>query len=128
MTEPTKLLPSLLFFIFLCLIIYMADVDQKNWLMRLPKIIPFGDKVGHFTLYGLMAYLLNFTLSQRNITIRNYGIPLGSLVVLGFAIAEEFTQLAFESRTFDLVDLLFDVLGIYTFSKIQQYILKFPDH
>jgi glycopeptide antibiotics resistance protein len=33
-------------------------------------------------------------------------------MVLIFAISEEFSQLAFESRTFDFVDMLFNVLGV----------------
>ncbi|MEQ9307322.1 MAG: VanZ family protein, partial [Marinoscillum sp.] len=93
------LLPSILFFTFICLIIFMADTDHDSWILKIPKIIPYGDKLGHFLLYGIMAFLLNTTLNYRRIKVLKVSFLLGALIVLGFAIAEEFTQLAFSSRT-----------------------------
>lgn len=111
-----KIIPALLFFLFICYVIYTADRDDDNWLLRLPGIIPFGDKLGHFLLYGIMAWLANISINHRTIHIGNRRIPLGSLLIFSFACGEEFTQLAFPHRTFDWTDMLCDLLGIGLFS------------
>ena len=116
MIKPFKILPALLFFLFICYVIYTADRDHDNWLLRLPGAVPFGDKVGHFLLYGIMGWLANIGLNHRAINVRKRKLPTGSLLVVGFAIVEEFTQLAFPSRTFDWADMLCDILGISLFS------------
>ena len=112
MIKSPKVLPAILFFAFICCVIYAADRDDDNWLLELPGVIPLGDKLGHFMLYGVMAWLANISINHRTINIGKWKIPMGSLLVLGFAIAEEFTQLAFPHRTFDWADMLCDVLGI----------------
>jgi len=78
--------------------------------MQLPKSFAYGDKVGHFSLFGTLALLLNYATDFRYWKHRQ--LFIGSMIVLAFALLEEFTQLAFSSRTFDLVDMLFDILGI----------------
>lgn len=105
---PTALF--LLFFAFICYVIYAADTNNGFWLMKLAKSVPQGDKIGHLLLYGVLGVFLN--LAMHNRMIRNTNIPLGSVIVLVFAISEEFTQLAFETRTFDFVDMLCDVIGL----------------
>ncbi len=67
-----------------------------------------SDKVLHFVLVGMLAFFLN--LSLRNRCWR--AIQLGTLVVGIAATAEEFSQLAFVNRTFDLLDLACNLLGI----------------
>ena len=104
----------LLFFTFICYIIYAADTNNGFWLMKVAEKIKYGDKIGHLVLYGLLGMFLNIAL--RNRMIHNTKIPLGSVIVLIFAIAEEFTQLAFETRTFDYIDMLCDVIGLGIFS------------
>lgn len=105
-----KVLPFLLFFLFICYIIYSADTDNGFWLIQLANKIKYADKIGHLLLYGLLGALLNLALNHRK--IGKSWIPLGTVIVLVFAITEEFTQLAFETRTFDLVDMLCDVVGL----------------
>ena len=106
----------LLFFTFICYIIYSADTHNGFWLMKVAEKIKHGDKIGHLVLYGLLGMLLNIAL--RNRMIHNTKIPLGSVIVLIFAIVEEFTQLAFETRTFDYIDMLCDVIGLGIISLI----------
>ncbi len=78
--------------------------------------IPYGDKLGHATLYGVMAMLLNYGLSYRKIK----GLQLGAVLVLTFAILEEFSQIYIPSRTFDLYDILADIVGVLIFSKLKK--------
>lgn len=82
----------------------------------LGRKIPSGDKIGHFLVYGIMALLLNYSLRFARVSILRTMVYTGSVVVLSFAIIEEFTQLAFESRTFDYADMAADIAGIAVFS------------
>ncbi|WP_421871742.1 VanZ family protein [Marinoscillum sp.] len=111
-----RVLPFLFFFLFIGYIIYAADADNGSWLIETAKTIKHGDKLGHFLLYGILSFLLNVALNHRKIS--SIRVPIGSILVLAFALIEEFTQLAFASRTFDWVDMLCDVVGIGLFALI----------
>lgn len=111
-----KKIPALLFFLFICWIIFLADTDQENWIMKIGHSIRYGDKIGHFVLYGLLSFFINVGMSFRRIRIQKYYIFVGSAAVLLFAFIEEFTQLFLIHRNFDFIDMLFDVLGIASFS------------
>ncbi len=67
-----------------------------------------GDKAMHFLLVGNLALLLNLSLPWAT-----WGpFPCGSLTMFCVATVEEFSQLFFENRTFDLSDLMSNYLGI----------------
>lgn len=120
MNRTLKTLPTILFFGLICGIIYMADAHHQNWLMSLPKHLPYGDKLGHFMLFGMMGGFLDFTLNYRKITIWRQRLLLGSLLVFCFAVLEECSQMAFASRTFDLKDIAFDVMGLCAFAQLRR--------
>lgn len=121
-----KYLPSLLFFSFIIWMISQADLDQSNVIMDMGHAVPWGDKIGHFSLFGIMALLLNVALHFRRINIKKRLFHLGSVIVFAFAVVEEFTQLAFSTRTFDLLDMLFDLLGIGILSSVafRRFVVK----
>jgi VanZ family protein len=96
------------FFALLLAIIYKADTANYNFAFHVVGMIPYGDKIAHAILYGIMAYLLNYGLNGK----RWFRIEIGMLLVMSFAFAEEVSQLYFTSRTFDWFDLLADVIGI----------------
>ena len=73
---------------------------------------PFGDKAGHLFLIGVMAFLLNHALAYRTCSIRFTRVQLGGMVILALITLEEFSQLWFSSRTFDVGDLLANTLGV----------------
>ncbi len=123
MIRKFRYVPSALFFILIAWIIYEADKGIDNPLIKLGEKIPLGDKIGHFMIYGLLALLLNFTLSNHKLTIRRVTVYTSIVIVLSFAILEEITQIAFASRTFDLIDILFDVLGVIFFMFLSNAIL-----
>ncbi len=106
--------PTLLFF-FIAWVIYLADSVQDNWVKSLGSVEHL-DKIAHFSLFGVFALLLNKMLNFRKLKVFNTPILIGSIIVLTFAIAEEFSQISFESRTFDVIDMIFDLLGILFFS------------
>jgi len=107
--------PVIILTLFIAWVIYQADTEQHNLLMSLGKI-KYLDKVAHFTLFGLLALSINNALHFQSIQIFFRKIYLGSIMVLIVALIEEFSQLGFESRTFDWIDMLFDLLGISFFS------------
>jgi len=108
------------FFVFISVIIFIADNADYNFALRWVGSIPYGDKIGHATLYGIMAMLLNYGLSYRRIK----GFYLASVLVLTFAIIEEFSQIYIPSRTFDLKDILADFVGVLLFAYIAKYYLE----
>lgn len=111
-------LPPIIFFLFIIWMVIQADNNQSNLIMEIGRSVPAGDKIGHFILFGLLALLLNMALRFRQIQISRRRFHLGSVIVLTFAMIEELSQLGFESRTFDLVDMLFDLFGIGVLSSV----------
>lgn len=110
---------TLVFFGWICWIIYLADTAQAFCFLKLVQTYPGTDKLGHFCLFGGLAWLLNRSLKFRTIQLGSYAIQLGAVLVLGFAVGEEITQRFFPSRTFDLVDLMADISGVAFFSLLQ---------
>lgn len=107
------------FFAWLCWIIYLADTAQKFIFFDLIREVPGGDKIGHFCLFGGLAWLLNWSLKYRGLRLGPSSLQWGAIVVMGFAAGEEFTQQFFPNRTLDGVDLLADFCGIACFSMLQ---------
>ena len=104
------------FFLFICWIIYSADCGVDNVFVNFAHSIPYGDKLGHTFLFGTLAFLTNLALNNRRIFFVSLPLLLGSLLVITFAVVEEFSQIAFELRTFDWTDIVSDLLGVLLFS------------
>jgi len=109
------ILPALLVFGFIGWIIVQANNGRSSLFFDLVLYIPYGDKLGHFILYGLLSVLTDIALNHKCWLVRNYRIPIGAIIVLVLAIAEEMTQLFLSTRTFDVLDILADMAGIYLF-------------
>ena len=98
------------------LIIVLADRNQLG-ILKIINQIPFGDKVGHFVLYGIMTLLLDLTFLQARLKLDPKLLVLRIGLIFAVLIGlEEFSQQYFPSRTFDLVDLTFSYLGVAFFS------------
>ena len=52
----------LVFFFFILWIIILADTANYNFAFFVVGTVPYGDKIAHATLYGVMALFLNFGL------------------------------------------------------------------
>ncbi|HIP51602.1 MAG TPA: trypsin [Campylobacterales bacterium] len=114
-----RILLPLSFFIFIGFIIYLADTADHNFAFRLIGHIPYGDKLMHGLLYGIMALLLNYGLKFKAYKFLGFNMQLGAIIVLVFATIEEISQYWIPSRTFDLGDLLADFVGVVLFSLIK---------
>jgi polysaccharide biosynthesis protein VpsQ len=108
---------AFLFSIFILLIIILADAGILAHYVGFLYYLPFGDKAGHFILYGFLALIINLALfrslplqSRKLLSVKS-GLILALLIGL-----EEFSQQFFSHRSFDLVDLTFSYLGLVGFS------------
>lgn len=77
--------------------------------------ITYSDKVGHFVLYGTLAFLLHLALNRRAIHIGAIAIPLAFLIACALGLADEGQQYFMPHRAFDLSDFAADVVGIAMF-------------
>ena len=115
---------TILFVLFIFLIIALADTGNLG-ILKLVNRLPYGDKAGHFILYGILTLLIDLTLFQafplrspRLIVVMS-GLLLALLIGL-----EEFSQQYFASRIFSLRDLVAGYLGIIFFSWLALRIKK----
>lgn len=108
---------AILFTLFILLIIVMADAGVLSRYLGFVYDFPWGDKAGHFVLYGILTLLINLALFQSYPTQSRMQLVLRCGMTLALLIGlEEFSQQYFSHRTFDLVDLTFSYLGLVTFS------------
>jgi VanZ family protein len=108
---------AILFTLFILLVIILADAGVLAHYVGFVYDFPFGDKAGHFILYGLLTLLLDLALFRSFPNQSPVWIALQCGLVLALLIGiEELSQKSFSSRTFDLVDLTFSYLGVAFFS------------
>ena len=115
---------TILFALFIILIIVLADRGQLG-VLKLVNRIPYGDKAGHFMLYGILTLLIDLTFF-RSFPLRS---PKMVAVVSGLILAvliglEEFSQQYFAERTFSLRDLIASYLGVILFTWLALRIKK----
>lgn len=104
----------LAFLAFMMLGIFWANTNtMPDFLDRILYGLPLGDKIGHFLIYGILAYLLTWAMPFRRISIGRFSLPLGLVLAIGFATLEEFSQLFVERRTPGWLDLFSGYLGVY---------------
>ena len=118
--DSLRIILPLGFFIFIGFIIYLADSADHNFAFELIGHIPYGDKLMHGLLYGVMALLLNYGLNFKSKKIFGFNLQVGALIVLTFAGLEELSQYWLPSRTCDLVDFVADTVGVILFSLRQK--------
>lgn len=104
------------FFSFILWIIFLANTGGSSVLFDLVRAIPYGDKVGHFFLFGTLT--MTFIIASRFTTfsLGGFDIYYGVVVVAIFVISEEISQAFIPSRTLDILDLLADAAGIILFT------------
>jgi polysaccharide biosynthesis protein VpsQ len=100
----------LLFLLFLFYVIVAADKGAIPPFIRAIYYFPHGDWVGHFVLYGILAWLA-VRAFPRQIILGGWKFFLSALFVILMATIEELSQFWFPTRTPDFFDLSFGVLG-----------------
>ena len=107
---------TILFALFIILIIVLADNGQLG-ILKAVNQIPYGDKVGHFILYGILTLLINLTLLRSLPFQSPMWVTIISSLMLALLIGiEELSQQFFASRTVSFQDLFAGYLGVIFFS------------
>lgn len=97
---------------FLGVVIYWANTGTMPRLFKWIGHTPGGDKLAHFLLVGMLAFLLNWALRGRLVSLGRWRIQLGGLLVACFMTVEECTQLGSKERAFELADLVANYAGV----------------
>ncbi|HEX8142965.1 MAG TPA: VanZ family protein [Pyrinomonadaceae bacterium] len=113
-----------LYFLLLGVIVFLADQKRYQPLFRRVRELPYGDKLGHLILMGILSFLLNLALSCRTVRVWKLELLKGSLMVALVVTLEEFSQIFIKYRTFDPGDLLSDYLGIFCFGLLAQILTR----
>ncbi len=99
---------ALVFIIFLSLLSLIATLKPNTF--AFVNAHPWGDKVGHFLLFGFAAALLVLALPTKASPV------IAMLVISGLVILEEWLQRYSSSRTFSLTDLFASLSGVGFFT------------
>jgi len=108
---------AILFSLLIILIIVLADMGSLPQFLQVWNDFPYGDKVGHFILYGILTLLVDLALfrSLPNRSLKWLVVTSGLILSLLIGL-EEFSQQFFANRTFSLNDLAAGYLGLIFFS------------
>ncbi|BDY04651.1 VanZ family protein [Ferrimonas sp. YFM] len=105
-------------------VIYLADTGQSSIFFSLVRQLPYGDKLGHFALFGLLTLGLNLVTGGRSWCCGPLNLYWGATLVFVVAALEELSQAWFPNRTLDITDLMADVVGILVFSWLSRALLR----
>ena len=115
---------TLLFIAFVLWVIFMANTGQDIWLFELTRKVPFGDKLGHFLVFGSLTLMANLATRGKLMRFKLGSIYWGSLSVLIFVTLEELSQYFVATRTLDLLDYLANLLGILCFTGLSRELMR----
>jgi len=109
----------------LLLLLLVAVVDQGGsgyqWIFKMLSIVPYSDKIGHFLLMGILAFVVNLNFKCHHFQLFGISFLKGSAIVFFLVTLEEFSQIFVHSRTFDLGDLTADYVGILLWGQLAKY-------
>ncbi len=123
---------AFIFGIIIIVIVVLADTRKLGFIGALYDF-PYGDKVGHFLLFGLFSLVDNFSVFETRSTstastevASDYTRPaiITSLIIAAFAGMEELSQVWFPSRTSSIYDLLASCIGISFFTWLYLRLIK----
>lgn len=112
------------FFLFILWILYMANTNQHTVFFDIVRSVPYGDKVGHFMLFGLLTLATNLASKLKVLNIYKFSIYWGTALVITFVVIEELSQYFIPTRTLDVVDFIANVAGIVTFTALSHILYK----
>lgn len=107
---------AVLFGIFIVAVVVLADTEHLGLVARVYDF-PYGDKVGHFVLFGILSLLVNLAAFQQWGKLNRTWLALGVSAVLAILIGlEELSQRLFPSRRASIWDLLASYAGVACFT------------
>jgi len=116
---------SIAFGVFILAVILLADLGRLPGGIRVVYDFPYGDKVGHFILYGVLALLIDLTffraLPRHSVLVIAFVTGLTLALLIGL---EELSQRFLVSRTYDFLDLTASYAGVAMFSWVAVRLYK----
>jgi VanZ family protein len=79
---------------------------------KLPPILAQNDKLAHFILYGIAAFLGHKALRHRHVSIMGCLLPMFPCLFALFTLGEELAQSLSPNRSLDAMDLVASFIGI----------------
>lgn len=112
--NPYRLIISttITFSMFIAWIIYLADTRQHCIFFDLVRRMPYGDKIGHAVLFGVLSLGATLALKLKGLNLGRGIVPYGALLIFTIALGEELSQYFIPGRTIDIADLTADLCGI----------------
>ncbi len=105
-------------------IIVLADTDHLGLLDLLDKL-PYGDKLAHITVFGLLSLLVNLAVFEAWPKLDRRWLAVSASLVLAILIGlEEWSQRLFPTRHASVWDLLASYLGVAACAWIALQIAK----
>jgi VanZ family protein len=93
-------------------IVLAADTGWLPHFVQQLHDLPFGDKVLHFTMFGLLALAANLALASCGRRSLARAIVIGSIFVVFVATLEEYSNHFLSRRDWSLGDLTANYLGV----------------
>jgi VanZ family protein len=110
--------------IFILIIIVLADRGQLG-LLGVIYEIPYGDKVGHFLLFGLLNLLINLAAFDSFRQVRPFTLAVRvDAVQMVLMALEELSQNFFPERTASIWDVVAGYVGVMVFTGIALLIAR----
>lgn len=95
--------------------IVLADLGRLPGFLAAVYAFPDGDKLGHFGLYGILAFLLVIVVPSSDTPRRwRKAVLCCGLLIVAIGV-EEISQHMLATRSADLVDFICSVLGVVVF-------------
>jgi len=114
-TQSTSIFLFLSFTSFLIVIIFLRNNNLASSFFNLLSHVPHHDKIGHFVLMGILAFLATISL----VPLLPYAKSKSTMIVLGILLTiialEECSQIFIVTRSFSLADFACDCLGVASF-------------
>ncbi|NRB40461.1 MAG: VanZ family protein [Pseudomonadales bacterium] len=112
------------FFLFILWIIYLANTGQQSIFFEFVRLIPYGDKVGHLSIFGFLTLLANFSSKFKTFSFGKINVFWGTSAVFVFVTIEELSQYFIATRTLDIYDYTADMIGILLFTCLSCILAK----
>jgi polysaccharide biosynthesis protein VpsQ len=115
---------AIFFGLFIIGVIILADLGRLGGLHGIYDI-PYGDKVGHFTLYGLLGFVLDLSVFEaRPLANKKSLAVITSLILIAVIGLEEISQIWIPTRTADVFDWLAGCAGVIFFAWLAYRVKK----
>lgn len=107
-----KIIGGLCTLVLFSAIFYVAYSGKGSTYFSFLKHLPGGDKTGHVFLLFILSFALTWLSSFRSFQMKRLRMFYGIFATFTFITIEEFLQVLSPYRSFDLIDLMCNYLGI----------------